>query len=80
MAKIKEHNLAQQSDSRVLATQQIWSCATGMFVICMVFGGPNRNTVIPPMLSLLQRRLVRLLCGNLEKKLARNCNQISYSK
>lgn len=48
MAKLKEHDLAQRSDSRVLATQQIWSCATGMLVICLVFGGSNRNTVIPP--------------------------------
>jgi hypothetical protein len=47
MAKLQANDLEQQPDSRVVATQQIWSYATGMLAIYMVFA-PTKNTFIPP--------------------------------
>lgn len=45
---IKEDKLEKPQDIRVLATRQIWSFATGMLAICMIFGGSKKSTIIPP--------------------------------
>lgn len=47
MTKKSEKDLEQFTDIRLTATQKIWSYATGMLALCLIFS-PARNNIILP--------------------------------
>lgn len=73
---IKEDQLEKRQDIRVLATRQIWSFATGMLAICMIFGGSNKSN-IPPIVITVCAAISTAFVWKSDKK---NCQQLSPSQ
>lgn len=49
MTNNSEKDLEQFTDIRLTATQKIWSYATGMLALCLIFS-PARNNIILPII------------------------------
>lgn len=49
MANKLEKDSEQFKDIRVTTTQKIWSYATGMMALCLIFA-PHKNTIVPPII------------------------------
>lgn len=79
MGNHSHKNSEQEKDIRVTTTHKIWSYATGMLALSLIFA-PARNSVILPLAVVTGTAVSTAYIWRSDKNLKNRCNPISCNK